>query len=132
MPLASGSSGSSPAKSRLSLATRIGRPLRWLVRIACARPAVTVILALALAGVSLVYTLTTLTFSTSTRALLPPGRPYVERYTQYDREFGDLDSIAIVVEAPTLPEATIYATRLVRRLQARGVRLKRISYRMDT
>src|SRR2546426_7838382 len=131
MRLASGSSGSSPAKSRLSLATRIGRPLRWLVRIAGARPAVTVILALALAGVSLVYTLTTLTFSTSTRALLPPGRPYVERYTQYDREFGDLDSIAIAVEAPTLPEAPIYATRLVRRLQASGVPLKRISYRID-
>jgi hopanoid biosynthesis associated RND transporter like protein HpnN len=131
MPLASGSSGSSPAKSRLSLATRIGRPLRRLVRIACARPTLTVALALALAVVSLVYTLTTITFSTSTRALLPPGRPYVERYTQYEREFGDLDSIAIVVEAPSLPEATIYATRLVRRLHASGVPLKRISYRID-
>src|SRR5438876_22318 len=131
MPLASGSSGSSPAKSRLSLATRIGRPLRWLVRIACARPALTVVLALALAAVSLVYTLTTITFSTSTRSLLPPGRPYVERYTQYEREFGDLDSIAIVVEAPSLTEATVYATRLVRRLHASGVPLKRISYRID-
>src|SRR5438094_8806143 len=131
MPLASGSSGSSPAKSRLSLATRIGRPLRWLVRIACARPALTVVLALALAAVSLVYTLTTITFSTSTRALLPPGRPYVERYTQYEPEFGDLDSIAIVVDAPSLPEATIYANRLVRQLRADNIPLKRIAYRID-
>src|SRR5213594_2443322 len=131
MPLASGSSGSSPAKSRVSLATRIGRPLRWLVRLACARPALTVAVALALAGASLVYALTTLTFSTSTRALLPAGQPYIERYTQYDREFGDLDSIAIVVEAPSLPEATVYATRLVRQLRASDVSLKRISYRID-
>src|SRR3989475_8930073 len=131
VPLASGSSGSSPAKSRLSLATRIGRPLRWLVRIACARPALTVVLALALAAVSLVYTLTTITFATSTRSLLPPGRPYVERYPQYEGEFGDLDSIAIVVDAPSLTEATVYATRLVRRLHASGVPLKRISYRID-
>src|SRR3989454_5789899 len=84
-----------------------------------------------MAIVSVVYALQSLTFSTSTRALLPPGRPYVERYTQYDREFGDLDSIAIAVEAPTLPEAPIYATRLVRRLHASGVPLKRISYRID-
>src|SRR3989475_1132116 len=131
MPLASGSSGSSPAKGRLSLATRIGRPLRWLVRIACARPALTVVLALALAAVSLVYTLTTITFSTSTRSLLPPGRPYVERYPAYEGEFGDLDRNAIGVEAPSLPEAAIYAPRLVRQLRADNVPLKRIAYRID-
>ena len=109
----------------------IGRPLRRLVRVACARPILTVAIAVALAGVSIVYALENLTFATSTRALLPPGRSYVERYTQYDREFGDLDSIAIVVEAPSLPEATVYATRLVRQLRASDVPLKRISYRID-
>ncbi len=65
------------------------------------------------------------------RALLPPGRAYVERYTQYEREFGDLDSIAIVVEAPSLPEATLYANRLVRQLRTENVPLKRIAYRID-
>src|SRR5438552_6477582 len=84
-----------------------------------------------MAIVSVVYALQSLTFATSTRSLLPPGRPYVERYTQYEREFGDLDSIAIVVEAPSLTEATVYATLLVRRLHASGVPLKRISYRID-
>jgi len=101
------------------------------VRIACARPVATVLLAIVMAIVSFVYALQYLTFATSTRALLPPGRPYVERYTQYEREFGDLDSIAIVVEAPSLPEATIYATRLVRQLRADNVPLKRIAYRID-
>jgi hopanoid biosynthesis associated RND transporter like protein HpnN len=113
------------------LATRIGRPLRRLVRLSCARPGLTVGIAVGLAIVSIVYALQTLTFATSTRALLPPGRAYVERFTQYDREFADLESIAIVVEAPSLPEATIYATRLVRALRDNNVPLKQISYRID-
>jgi uncharacterized protein len=115
----------------LPLAERIGRPLRRLVRLACARPALTVAIAAALAVVSLVYALTTLTFATSTRSLLPPGQPYVERFTQYDREFADLESIAIIVEAPSLPEATMYANRLVRQLRETKVPLKQISYRID-
>ncbi len=109
----------------------IGGPLRALVRLACARPVATVLIAVALAILSVVYSLEYLSFSTSMRALLPPGRPYVERYTQYEREFGDLDSIAIVVEAPSLPEATLYANRLVRQLRAENVPLKRIAYRID-
>jgi uncharacterized protein len=113
------------------LATRIGRPLRRLVRIACARPALTVALALALAVVSVAYALQNLTFATSTRALLPPGQTYVERFTQYDHEFADIESIVIAVDAPSLPEATSYATRLVRQLRANNVPLKRISYRID-
>jgi uncharacterized protein len=113
------------------VASLIGRPLRALVRLACARPVATVLLAILMAVVSVVYALQYLTFATSTRALLPPGKPYVERYTQYDREFGDLDSIAIVVEAPSLPEATLYANRLVRQLRSESVPLKRIAYRID-
>src|SRR4029453_6193271 len=104
---------------------------RRLARLACARPALTVAIAAALAIVSLVYGVTTLTFATSTRSLLPPGQPYVERFTQYDREFADLESIAIVVEAPSLPEATMYANRLVRELGETKVPLKQISYRID-
>ncbi|MGH7347424.1 MAG: MMPL family transporter, partial [Candidatus Rokuibacteriota bacterium] len=91
----------------------------------------TVLIGVALAIVSVVYSLEYLRFATSMRALLPPGRPFVERYTQYEREFGDLDSIAIVVEAPSLPEATLYANRLVRQLRAENVPLKRIAYRID-
>jgi hopanoid biosynthesis associated RND transporter like protein HpnN len=115
----------------VSIARLIGRPLRALVRIACARPVTTVLIAAVLAALSVAYALNSLTFATSTRALLPPGRPYVERYTQYEREFGDLDNIAIVVEAPSLPEATLYANRLVRQLRAESVPLKRIAYRID-
>ena len=68
---------------------QIGRRLRWLVRLACQRPWTTVLTAALLAVVSVLYALTTLTFATSTRALLPAHKPYIERYVQYDREFGE-------------------------------------------
>jgi hopanoid biosynthesis associated RND transporter like protein HpnN len=110
---------------------QIGRRLRWLVRLACQRPWTTVLTAALLAVVSVLYALTTLTFATSTRALLPANKPYIERYVQYDREFGELDDLAIVVEASSLQEATVYAGRLVRELRAARVPLARVAYRID-
>jgi len=111
--------------------SRTGRLLRRLVRLSCRRPWWTVLAAVLLAAVSVVYALTTLTFATSTRALLPRNQPYIERYVQYDREFGELDDLAIVVEAPSLQEATVYAGRLVHELRAARVPLARIAYRID-
>ena len=101
------------------------------MRLACARPTLTVALAVVLAAVSIAYALTSLSFQTSTLKLLPPGQPYVEKYRQYDREFGELDELAIVVRAPSLAEATHYASRLVRELRASAVPLARIAYRID-
>jgi len=113
------------------IAALIGRPLRALVTFACARPVATVTLAGVLAIVSVVYALAYLSFATSMRSLLPPDKPYILRYSQYEREFGDLDSIAIVVDAPSLPEATLYANRLARQLRTENVPLTRIAYRID-
>ena len=115
----------------MTATSRTGRLLRRLVRLSCRRPWWTVLAAVLLAAVSVVYALTTLTFATSTRALLPRNQPYIERYVQYDREFGELDDLAIVVEAPSLQEATVYAGRLVHELRAARVPLARIAYRID-
>src|SRR5690349_23117035 len=49
--------------------SKTGRSLRRLVRVACARPRLTLLAAVVLAFVSIVYTISTLTFATSTRAL---------------------------------------------------------------
>jgi uncharacterized protein len=111
--------------------SRTGHLLRRLAGLASVHPVWTLVLAVLLAGVSVVYALTTLTLSTSQRDLLPQGQPYIQRYVEYSREFGDLDDIAIAVEAPSLTEAKEYATRLVRELRARQVPLKRIAYRID-
>jgi len=115
----------------VAVARRIDLPLRRLVRLSCARPWLTVGLALFLALVSVDYTLTSMTFQTSALRLLPAGQPYVEKYRQYAAEFGELDDLAIVVKAPSLPEATVYAGRLVRELRARRVPLARVAYRID-
>jgi uncharacterized protein len=111
--------------------SRTGRLLRRLVRLACARPTLTVLAAVVLAMVSVAYALMRLEFATSTRALLPQGQRYIERYVEYDKEFGQLDDLAIVVQAPSLPEATIYAQRLVREMKANRVPLTRVDYRID-
>ncbi|HXD98791.1 MAG TPA: MMPL family transporter [Candidatus Acidoferrum sp.] len=111
--------------------SQVGRLLRRLVRLSCRRPWLTLGAGVLLAIASVVYALTTLTFATSTRALLPRNEPYILRYVQYDKEFGDLDDLAIVVEAPSLPEATVYAGRLVRELKEARVPLARLAYRID-
>ncbi len=108
-----------------------GQFLRRLAHVSAARPWLTLAGAFVLAALSVVYALTTLTFKTSPRDLLPQDRPYIVRWVEYGQEFGDLDDIAIVVEAPSLTEAKEYATRLVPELRARQVPLKRIAYRID-
>jgi hopanoid biosynthesis associated RND transporter like protein HpnN len=115
----------------LAATSRTGRLLRRLVRVSCRRPALTILVAVALAAASVLYALHSLSFATSTRALLPPNAPYIQRYVEYDREFGELDDLAIVVEAPSLPEATVYAGRLVKELKAAQVPLTRVAYRID-
>src|SRR5262249_43987052 len=108
-----------------------GRFLRRLARVATARPLWTLAGAVLLAATGVVYALTALTLATSQRELLPQGQPYIQGYVQYSREFGELDDIAIAVEAPSLTEAKEYATRLVRELRAHRVPLKRVAYRID-
>jgi uncharacterized protein len=111
--------------------SRTGRLLRRLVRLACVRPEMTLTAAVVLAALSVVYAFTFLQFATSQRALLPQGKRFIERYVEYDKEFGDLDDLVLVVQAPSLPEARIYANRLVRELRENQVPLDRINYRID-
>jgi hopanoid biosynthesis associated RND transporter like protein HpnN len=115
----------------LTATSRTGRLLRRLVRVSCRRPVLTIVVAVALAAASVLYALHSLSFATSTRALLPPDAPYIQRYVEYDKEFGELDDLAIVVEAPSLPEATVYAGRLVKELRTAQVPLTRVAYRID-
>ena len=109
----------------------VGHLLRRLVGLAAARPIWTLVLSCLLAAASVVYTLTALTLKTSQRDLLPQRQPSIQRYVEYTREFGDLDDIAIVVEASSPAEAKEYASRLARELRTRQVPLKRIVYRID-
>jgi hopanoid biosynthesis associated RND transporter like protein HpnN len=112
-------------------ASTTGRVLRRLVRVACRRPALTVILSLALAAAGVGYTVAALTFKTSGRDLLPPGQRYAVLFEEYARDFGEIEDITIVVEAGTLEEAKAYASRLVREIRRGPVKFNRIAYRID-
>jgi uncharacterized protein len=115
----------------LILVSLTGGFLRRLVRLACASPLLTLALGVLLAGVSVWYAFANLTFATSTASLLPRGQAYMQRFTEYERLFGEIDDLIIVVEAPSLPEAKVYASRLVRELRTRQVPLEHVTYRID-
>src|SRR6266536_1011945 len=111
--------------------SRTGRLLRRLVRVSCARPAVTVALSLALSVLGIAYTLHALTFKTSGRDVLPQNASYVKRYVQIAENFGELEDIVVVIEARSFEGAKAYAARLVQELRASPVKFHRIAYRID-
>ena len=111
--------------------SRTGRILRRVVRLSCRRPAVTVAISLLLAAVAIAYTAHSLTFKTSTRALLPQNAGYVARYTEYTKEFGELEDIVVVVEAGSFEGARAYAARLTEALREAPVKFQRVAYRID-
>src|SRR5438034_7717038 len=111
--------------------SRTGRLLRRLVRVSCRRPWLTVLLSLVLAVLGIGYTLHALTFKTSGRDVLPQNAPYVKRYAEYARNFGELEDIVVVVEARSFEGAKAYAARLVQELKSSPVKFQSVAYRID-
>ncbi len=107
-----------------------GSSLAGLVRVSTVRPRLTIALALALAVVGALYTARALTFQTSTVELLSPQRLYVQRFKEARRDFGELNDIVVVVEAPSLERGKAYADRLaaeIKTLPDAG----RVTHRVD-
>ena len=107
-----------------------GRFLSSVVRVAIRRPLLTVAVSLALAVAGVLLTARALTFQTSSVQLLPPQHLYVQRFKEYLRDFGELNDIVVVIEAPSVPRAQGYADRLaadIRKLPGAG----RVAYRVD-
>jgi uncharacterized protein len=108
----------------------VSTTLSRLVRVSVARPAITIMLALALASVAVFYAARTLTFQASSLEFLPQHQLYVQRFKDNLREFGELNDIVVAVEAPDLPTARAYADRLAIDIRAvPGV--KRVAHRID-
>jgi len=110
--------------------TPIGRTLRHVMS-GCARhPFAVILIAAALAAVSLVVTLTGLRFETSELHLLPAGEPYVTRYREYSKAFGELDELVIVVRGRDLRQSQAFAARLVAALRAGPIAFNHLAYRV--
>ena len=114
--------------ARLSLT---GRLLQHVVRVSCARPALTVVVAFAFAALGVGYAAHSLTLDTSKFHLLPLHRPYATLYKNYAEDFGQLEDIVVVVQSPAVETSTAYAARLASVLRDGALGTARVSYRID-
>ena len=108
-----------------------GRILKAVVRTSCARPIVTVVLAVAAALAGLGYSAHSLTLETSKFHLLPLHQSYATLYKTYAEDFGQLEDIVVVVESPEVEISTAYAARLAGVIRAGALGTARVSYRID-
>ena len=79
-------------------ASFLSRPMGAISRIVLRYPTAVIIAALALAGLSMVLTVTRLGYKTSRVDLLNPQNDYNRLWTDYINEFGAEDDAVIVVE----------------------------------
>ena len=115
----------------LSPGSLIGRALAAIARACGRRPLLTVVVSVALGAAAVLYTLHALTFVTSNLRLLPQNERYVVLLKEYQRDFGELNDIVVVVESPTPDLSKTYAARLIQDLERRGLAPSRITYRVD-
>jgi uncharacterized protein len=108
-----------------------GRILQTVVRLCCARPVLTVCVAVAFAALGAGYAAHSLTLETSKFHLLPFHQRYATLYKEYAEDFGQLEDIVVVVESPEVETSTAYAARLAGVLRAGALGTARISYRVD-
>src|SRR3984893_2523041 len=108
-----------------------GRLLQRVVRFCCARPALTVFVAFALAALGVGYAAHSLTLETSKFHMLPLHQRYATLYRDYAEDFGQLEDIVVVVQSPEVETSTAYATRLAGVLRDGALGTARISYRID-
>ena len=108
-----------------------GRLLQTVVRLSCARPALTVSAAVVLAAVGVGYTAHALRLETSKFHLLPLHQPYATLYKDYAEDFGQLEDIIVVVQSPTIEASAAYAARLAGLLRDGALGTTRVSYQVD-
>ncbi len=112
------------------MAAPVGRALRRVVSVCGRHPIAVVLTAIGLAAVSVVVTMTGLSFETSELHLLPPGQAYVTRYREYSKAFGELDELVIVVRGRNVRQSQAFAARLVGALRAGPIAFNHLAYRV--
>src|SRR5262245_11390378 len=117
--------------ARMTVGPRIGAVMAAVAR-ACGRhPISTVVVSALLAAAGIFYTAHSLSFVSSNLRLLPQGEPYVVLLKEYQRDFGELNDIVIVVESPSPERAKAYAATLAHALERDGLASRRVTYRVD-
>ena len=119
-----------PDAGPLTIGSTIGRVIAATARMCGRRPRATVAVSLALAAVALAYAVHTLTFVGDPLRLLPQHQRYVVKLKEYQRDFGELNDVIVVVESPTPDLSKEYAARLTSELRRAGLS-QPITYRVD-
>jgi hopanoid biosynthesis associated RND transporter like protein HpnN len=120
-----------PDGGTITVGATIGRLVAAVARVCGRRPLVTVVISLALAAAAASYAVHTLTFVSDPLKLLPQHEHYVVRLKQYQREFGELNDIIVVVESRAPSRSKEYAARLDGELRRPGLKSPPITYRVD-
>ena len=123
--------GPSRGAAAMSPGSWIGRALAVIAQACGRRPLLTVVVSVALGAAGVFYTVHALSFVTSNLRLLPQDERYVVLLKEYQRDFGELNDIVVVVESPAPDLSKVYAARLIQELEHRGLAPSRITYRVD-
>ena len=115
----------SPGPAGMSVGPWIGRALAALAQASTRRPLVTVLISLLLAAAGMAYTAPRHHVRHVEPATPAAAELYVVRLKEYQRDFGELNDIVVVVEAPSPDRSKAYAARLVAELGAAGGRARR-------
>src|ERR1043165_6858203 len=120
-----------PGRSAPNMLSLTGRLLQRLPQACRGRPALTVVVAFALAALGVGYAAHSLTIETSKFHLLPLHQRYATLYKDYAEDFGQLEDIVVVVQSADVETSTAYAARLAGVLREGVLGTARISYRID-
>jgi uncharacterized protein len=115
----------------MTIGATTGGLIAAVVRTCGRRPLLTVTVSLALAVAASFYTVHALTFLGDPLRLLPQHEPYVVRLKEFQRDFGELNDIVVVVESPAADRSKGYAARLTSELRRAGLTSQPITYRID-
>jgi uncharacterized protein len=114
------------------LHSRSQQCIRACIRLAIMVPWLTVLVAVATAGVALWYTVRTLDFETSRNALASSRARYIQLKDEREKAFGKIDYIVVVVEPPNLERGKQFVQALVPRLQADTQHFDEVVDRIET
>ena len=104
--------------------------LKRILAIVTWRPALTIIMAFALAGLSIFYTVTNLGFETSQRDLISPDHRLVQLAETVD-QFDDVDNFIVTIENSNSSRSLEFLRALVAKLESDKEHIDQIFYRID-
>jgi hopanoid biosynthesis associated RND transporter like protein HpnN len=112
--------------------TLVQRGLGGLARLALAAPRSMVLIAVALAVVSLWYSVTHLEFQTSRNALVPQKARYIQRYQEAKNNFTDLDPLIVAIEPQQFARGKQFVDALAARLRADTQHFESVTAKINT